>query len=433
MPSFSNLIKLRKNPVVQSIGIYTFTNFFGKGVSFLLLFIYTNPKFITPSENGLLSLLSNSIVFLIPFVSMGILQSTSTDFFKLDKKEFKDFFTTGFLMPLIISVLSFIVLFLFRDYLKTTYGFPYKFVLIIPIITFLTFTYEQLISLIRNNNEPLRFLGVNLSKTFLELGLSVILVVFFAFRWKGRVIGILTAYTVSGIYAFYYFFKKGYLIGIIKKKYIHSELIYAIPIIALQACVFTMNASDKFFLSNFTHDHNKTVGIYGTACLFASVITVLCTAYLQYLFPKIYSTLSARTVDYNSLKKHFYSYVVVMIFGSIIIMALTPFLYKYFINHQYYPALKYIYFLGGGYFLWAITYYFYSYLLYYKRKKKILLLSVTSIIISLACNYFFISRWSAEGAAISVFIGYLISLIIMLIAVRTDIKKIFFTKTILLT
>jgi O-antigen/teichoic acid export membrane protein len=427
MPSFTNLVKLRKNPVVQSIGIYTFTNFFGKGVSFLLLFIYTNPKFITPSENGLLSLLSNSVIFLMPFVSMGILQSTSTDFFKLDKKEFKDFFTTGFLMPLIISLLAFIVLFIFREYLKQTYGFPYKFVFIIPFITFFTFCYEQLINLIRNNGEPLRFMKVNLSKTFLELTLSIILVVFFAWRWKGRVVGIMTAYTVFGIYAFYYFARKGYLIGLIKKKYIYSELIYAVPIIAMQACVFTMSSSDKFFISNFTHDHNKTVGIYGVACLFASVINILCVAYLQYLFPKIYTTLSSDTIDYGSIKKHFIAYFIVMVSGSIIIMALTPVLYC-FINQQYHPALKYVYFLGCGYFLWAITYYFYSFLLFYKQKKKILLLSLVSIATSLACNYFFIGRWNAEGAAISVFISYFISLIITLIAVRTYIKKIFFNK-----
>ena len=38
-------------------------------------------------------------------------------------------------------------------------------------------------------------------------------------------------------------------------------------------------------------------------------------------------------------------------------------LYKFFINDKYHGALDYIYFIGIGYFFWAITYYFYSFLL----------------------------------------------------------------------
>ena len=68
MSKLRNLISLSKSPIVRSVGIYTFTNFFAKGASFLLLFIFTNPAYILPSENGLLSLFSNSMLFLVPFV-----------------------------------------------------------------------------------------------------------------------------------------------------------------------------------------------------------------------------------------------------------------------------------------------------------------------------------------------------------------------------
>ena len=168
MQKIAQFFNLRKSPVVQSIGIYTFTNFVGKGASFLLLFLYTNPKYIDPAENGLLSLLNTSFIFLMPFVSMGVLHSVSTDFFKMDNKAFTDFFTTTFLLPLMITLCSFVGLYFLQDHLKTTYGFPLMFVWVIPVIVFLTFCFEHLINLIRNNNEPMRFLKVNLSKTFLD-------------------------------------------------------------------------------------------------------------------------------------------------------------------------------------------------------------------------------------------------------------------------
>ena len=414
MPNINNLISLRKNPVVRSIGIYTFTNFFAKGASFLLLFIFTNPLYILPSENGLLSLFSNSMLFLMPFVSLGIIHSTSTDFFKLGKKEFSSFFTTGFIMPITVTLFSVIVLFLFRNQLQNAYGFPYMFTWLIPLITFFTFCNEQLLSLIRNNNEPMVYFKANVLKTVLELGISFLLVVFFAWRWQGRISGIFISYLLMALFAFYYFYKRGYLFGRIKKEYIINELIYAVPIFAMQASIFSMSASDRFFLSNFTHDNNETVGIYSIACVFASVIIVLCTALLQYFFPKIYTMLAAPDVDYRSIRKHFWSYVTAMAAGTILVIVLMP-LFYHFINEKYHPALRYTYIICTGCFLWAVSYFFYSFLLYHKRKKKILGLSVCCIVISLGLNYFLVKNWRDDGAAFSGLICYFIVLILTLI------------------
>lgn len=428
MSNLNNLINLRKHPIVRSIGIYTFSNFFAKGASFLLLFIFTNPVYILPSENGLLSLFSTSMLFLMPFISMGIVHSTSTDFFKLDKEEFRSFFSTGFIMPVIVTLISIVVLFFFRDKLQNAYGLPNMFVWLIPVITFFTFCNEQFLSMIRNNNEPMVYLKANVTRTILELGLSVVLVVFFAWRWEGRVAGIFVSSLLITLYAFYYFRNKGYLFGKIRMVYIKNELIYAVSIIILQVSLFTMSASDKFFLSHYTSDGNETVGIYSIGCIFASVILIFCSALIQYIFPKIYEALSSAEINYSSIKKHLLLYVSALAAGAILIIILTPLLYHYFINEKYHPALKYTYLLCGGYFLWSVSYFFYSFLLYDKKKKKILALSFCCIAVSLTCNYFFIKRWQDEGAAIAIFTCYFIVLILTLLFTKEYWQKLFYNK-----
>ena len=46
-----NLIKTAiKNPAYKSVATYIFTNFFSKGISLLLIFVFTNPKYLTPAE-----------------------------------------------------------------------------------------------------------------------------------------------------------------------------------------------------------------------------------------------------------------------------------------------------------------------------------------------------------------------------------------------
>jgi O-antigen/teichoic acid export membrane protein len=395
--------------------------FLNKGISFLLLFIYTNPAFINPSENGLLNLFSGSILFLMPFLSMGILQSTSTDFYKLDKQQFKNFFTSALIPPIVVFSLSLISFFILREQLKSTFGFPYIFFLLIPAITFLNYISEQLTVLMRVNNELKNFARIELVKILLEFGLSVALVVFFAMRWKGRIAGITISYSVIGLYAFRYFYKKGYLSGKLDLRYIKNELLFAIPVVIMQVSIFCLNTADKFFLAKFTT--HEVVGVYGVACIFATVITVFSSAYLSYLSPSIYQELSKPTVDYISLKKNFFTYIKIMATVTLLVILAIPLVYRYFINSKYEGAVNYFYLIAIGYFIWSVTSYFYSWLFYYKAKRAILMLSLFSILASIACIYFFTMQGGAQGAAIGILISYAITFCLLLVFAGRWIKK----------
>ena len=401
-----------KKPAFRSAGIYTFSNFFSKSIGFFLLFVYSNPVYLNVDENGLLSLLASSTAIFIPFLSLGIVHSTSVEFFKLSKEDFRDFFTTGFLMPAIVLVLGTAVLYYFRSYLKSSYGFPTSFIFVIPVIAFLTFWYEIFVTLIRNNDEPLMFLKVSLLRLSIEASLSLLLVISFALRWKGRVAGMLTASVAVFFLAFFYFKKNGYLFGKIKKKYLREELIYAVPIIVFQGGSFCLFSSDKFFLSYF--GSNSAVGIYGYACTFSTILTLGCSAVLSYILPKIYQLLSERSINYKKIRTYFIYYFSFAFFMFVCIVTLTPFLYKHFINEKYYAGLSYLYLIVLGYFFWNINYFFYSFLLYRKEKRKLILLSSISISISLVSNYFFIKHWDAGGAALSVCISFFLVLLVTL-------------------
>lgn len=424
MKVIRQLINLSKNPAVIAAGTYTFSNFFGKAVAFLLLFVYSNPAYITPQENGLLSLMNSAILFLSPFVCLGTIQSTGSDFFKLDKQEFSNFFTTGFVMPIAVTLLSILFFGVFYHYLANSYGFPASFIWVVPVSAFLLFCTEQFAALIRNNHQPTMYLKAQMLRLGIEIGLSLLLVILFMWHWKGRVAGIIASQTVITIWGYFYFRKKGYLFGQVKKEYLKSELLYALPIILMQSGVFCMMASDKFFVSHYTSD-NARVGVYGYACIFASVVNIFCTALLQYIFPKIFAYLAAEKVNYPAIRKHFFIYALATFGGLVGIVAFSPLMYKWFINASYHPGLRYMYLIAAGYFIWGICYFFYSYMLFHKQKRKILLLSVFNIVISLGCHFFFVPRWFEQGAALSVFVSYVLVLIITLLFSYKYVKRIF--------
>ncbi|MEO7317122.1 MAG: oligosaccharide flippase family protein [Ginsengibacter sp.] len=420
---YKQTVSLVKSNGFRTAGIYTFSNFFAKGVSFLLLFIYSNPKFLTPDENGLLSLLSNSIFILMPFLSLGIVQSTSVDFFKMKAGDFKDFFTTSFILPISIMVLGIVGLYSFNDKLNNSYGFPLSFVLIIPFLTFLNFCNDQYFTLIRNNGEPFTYFKVAMVRIVLEISISLTLVVAFAYHWQGRVTGMLVANSIVIITGLYYFKRKGYLFGTIKKKYLTQEVSYALPIIIMQCSTFCLFASDKFFLSYFSNNH--VVGIYSYACVFAAIVTLFSSALLGFVLPKIYKSLSNERINYREIRKIFLFYTGSNLIILLLVIFTTPYLYKFFINNYYSPGLEYMYLIAIGYFFWAITYFFYSFLLYKKLKRKILSLSLISIAVSLVSNYFFIKQGNPQLAAVSVCLSYFVVLCVTLFISRANISFMF--------
>lgn len=414
MVTISSIFKYSKSPQVKSIAIYTFSNFFNKGISFLLLFYFAHV--LTENDFGILNLFSNSILFLMPFVSMGILQSVNTEFFKLDKKDFRDFFSTTILMPVAVTLLSILLLWVFKNQLQQRYPFPSVFILLIPAITLFNFLNEHLINMVRNSNDPIKYLFVNIGRLLTEIVLAVFFISALEYGWMGRVMGIFFSFLFVAGYSIYYFREQGFIFGRFNKKYIYDELQYSVPIIVMQISVFCMGSSAGYFIAHFTRDY-AAVGVFSVAATFGSIILVLCTALLQYVYPKIYGLLSQKQVDYNAITRYFLFYAGAMLLGTAAVILVVPLCYNIALKPSYYTGLSYYYFICFGYFFWSISYFFYAFMLYHKQKRKILFASLFSVIISCGSHYYFIQKLGAYGAAVSMCIVYFIVLIITILLV----------------
>ena len=406
-----------KSPALKTMGIYTITNFFGKGLSFLLLPLFTNPKYLTAADNGLLSLFGQAIIFVLPFINLGVMQSASVDYFKLDKKNFKDFCTTGFAMAITMALISGMTFFMGRDFLAKRFSFPAIFIWAIPLAAFLNFCYEFVILLIRNRDDAPRYMKVNITKILMELGLAVLLIIYFSWGWLGRVSGMLVSAALVAMYALYFLLKNGYLSGSVRKQIIIAELKYSVPIITMQLSMFCLFSSDSFLLAGITKN-TAEVGIYGMACVFGSIIITLSGAIIQYMVPKINKALSAEKTDYAEIQKQAKIYFSIMAFTFVALLLCVPVIYHIFINSTYWPGIRYFFFLSTGYFFWTIAVFMYTFLLYHKQKMKLFLQALSIIAISLASNYLFINAMGSMGAAISVCCSYGTVMLLAFIATK---------------
>jgi O-antigen/teichoic acid export membrane protein len=411
-----------KNPAYKSVAAYIFTNFFSKGISFLLMPLFTNTKYLTPTDNGLLSLFSSNLMLLSPFIFLGMIQSAGTDFFKKNKQEFSNSFTNSFVISFLLMLFAIVALYLFRDVLQQKFELPPSFVYVIPFLVFLTFCSEQFFILVRNRNEVKNFAVIGIGKAVIEYAVAIVLIVFFFKGWQGRVWGIAISLIVTNLFGAYYYSKNKFINFGITKKHLWDEVKFGIPIIAFNLCVFMLGTTNKLFLAIYNVDKHQ-LGIYAIACIFGSLVSNLGHSILLYAQPKLYKSLSTGLATDASLKKEFYDFFLMLTFVSIPCVLVVVFLYYFVINKVYFPGIKFFFIVSISSFMWLLDYFLFLYLLYYKEKKEILKISLLSAGFSILINIIMVKNFLILGDALSSLINIIIFGGLVILFTKKSMKK----------
>jgi len=411
-----------KNPAYRSVGTYIFTNFFSKGVSFLLIPLFTNPKYLTPADNGVLSLFASNMILIAPFITLGMIQSSTADFFKKTKDDFAVSFTTHFFMAAIMMVMAMLGLYIFKEELWEKFGLPQSFIFIIPALSFLVFCSEQLFTLIRNRNEVNRYAAMGIAKTLVEYLLSVILIVFFFEGWVGRIWGIAISLIAVNLLGAWYYIKNSYVRFSFRKQQVWEELKFGVPIFVFQLSVFMLGATNKLFLAIFNVDKYE-LGIYAIACILGTMVGTIAQSVLLYVQPQLYRSISSGTATYQSVKHIFLNYIKMLSVLSLACMGVAVFAYYFLIDKAYLPGMKYFFVVAMQAFIWALNYFVFLFLLYHKEKRKILKVALISIVCSIAINTFMVSRFLIWGDALASLINTLIFSGLVILFTKNIIKN----------
>jgi O-antigen/teichoic acid export membrane protein len=412
-----------KNPAYKSVATYIFTNFFSKGISLLLIPLFTNPEYLSTADNGILSLFSSNLMLIGPFISLGMIQSASADFFKKEKEDFSNSFTSNFFIAFFLTLLSTAVLFCFKDTLQQKFALPQSFVFIIPFLALLIFASEQLFALVRNRNEVKKFSYFGIGKALIEYSVSVVLIVFFFKGWQGRVWGIAISLITINLIGFFYYAKNDYLRFSITKKHIRDEIKFGIPVIVFQLCVFMLGTTNKLFLAIYDVDKGQ-LGIYAIACVFGTLVGYLGQSIFLHIQPKVYKSISDGTATIPSLTKEFFNYFKMLVAVAIPCILFVLFLYYYVINKIYLPGISLFLIVALTAFIWQLNYYLFIFLLYYKAKRKILILAIISVSISVMVNIIMVKNFLIMGDALASLINTcLFSVLVFLFIKNLVIEK----------
>jgi O-antigen/teichoic acid export membrane protein len=335
----------------------------------------------------------------MPFVSGGILYPISVEYFKRPKETYSTFFTSANAIPLVSIVVLTALCFLFQGPLSNIIKVPAPWIWIMPITAWLIMINDTLLMLIRNRNNPVLFATLSIGKNVVEIGLTLLLVVGLHWTWQGRLASAALTPLLLGSIAIYFFFRWQLVAKKIDWNNTRRIFLLAFPFIFERLAVFVLGYSDRYFIDRFDPDKTREVGLYGLGSQLATVIYLvivsLNSAYQPHLFKKLSEGFNGKIHKTTGWYIGACAVIAAGMFAAI------PFIFRFFIGHNYQEAKPYAYILCSGYFMWGVYNSFQAYLIYLEKNRQILWISLFGMITSLVLNSVMVINYGAVGAAIA--------------------------------
>jgi O-antigen/teichoic acid export membrane protein len=398
----------------KQIYIYFSSYFINAILSFVILSLLTH--YLTTYDYGVINLYSSFLIFLMPFISGGILYPLSVEYFKRPRETYSAFFTDANAISLVSLTLFTILCIIFQHPLSRFLKVSEIWIWIMPATAWWIMINETAMMITRNNNKPFQFALFSVGKNLAEMAMTVVLVIGLHWAWQGRLLSATLAPVLTGIISIYLFFRWRLVATKIVWSNTRRIFLLSLPFVFERLSVFVLGYSDKYFIDRFDLNGTKEVGLYGLGSQLATVIFLVIvsmnSAYQPHLFKKLSDGFKGKI---HKTTVWYIAACAVTVAGMFIAI---PLLFRFFIGSRFQDAKPYAYILCSGYFMWGVYNAFLAYLIYLEKNRQILFISIIGMIASLSLNILMVTRYGAQGAAIASVITYSLMAITCYLLVR---------------
>ncbi len=331
-------------------------------------------------------------------------------YFVLKKNQFETFHASlVFLMLFLFGigiVLVYIAYFFFGDFL----GIGVSWLLASPLVSFLMMVNLLNLARYRTQENPFSYARLELSHTFLNLTLSVFLLIHTDLGWHARALGIAIPMSTMGLVGLFQMKRSNLLSKIWDKKSILDILGVSLPLLPHTVGSIMISSSNRLFVEKYAGF--SEVGVFFVGFQLGMVVMLITDSIIKAWTPWFFKKMATRIeADRRKIIINTYVYILLLF----IFVLLYPFLLQFFmpfvVGTKYIAAIKYIRPVSFAFFFFGIYQIFFPYLLY--KKKTWILGYTTSVvaIVNISLNWILIPRIGAIGAAYSLIVSYFITFV----------------------
>lgn len=393
--------ELIKNSLILSIG-----TFIPKLLSLVILPIVTG--YLTKEEYGNYDLIISSVSLIVPVITLQI-QQAAFRFLIASKDETQEakYVVTSLTYIVGISVVSSpISFFIFR------FGLHFS-VRITTLVCLIVFA-ESLYMLV---GQMLRGFGKNLSYSIGVIVYSVvnfitvlILIYILHLGLAGIVLSVTFSYLFASLYMICEIFRIiKFDIHRISKTALAEMLRFSAPILPSSISLWVVNLSDRLIIATVLGAAAN--GIYSVAnkipVLYSTAYGIFNLAWTE-TAAQVSDTDSKPEVYYSDLFEKLYDFLIGIM---LVVIAISPFFYKFLINEQYYDSYYQTAILYFGVFFNSLVSYYAGIYIALKRTKQVGTSSIIGAVLNIAINLGLVHSVGLYAASISTALSYLVILI----------------------
>ncbi len=395
-------MKIKSNILFKSSSIYIVSNLINSIVPFVLLPYLTSK--LAPSGYALISLISLSISFFLPFIGFSTYGALLKRFYENENYNYKSYLSNCFYVLLSSIIFFLIIIYCFDNLISSFFLIPKKTIVYILVICSSNFVHQLLLTTWRVNNKPYKYALFQVSLTFLNLILTYILISYYNLDWEGRILAWMYSNLFFGVISIIYLWYKSYIFKSINTKYIKDAINFSLPLIPHAIGSILIGVFSRLIVGKTLGI--EEVGIFSVSYQFATVLGVVFAAFNTAFVPWLFNKLKTESVNTSYLVQISYKLMILFISGTILSYYVILFSFQYIVDSKFSESKDHIFILLLS-FMFNGFYYLVTNYIFYKNQTKYLGYSTGIIsLIHLPLCYFLTLYFGLKGTTISIMISY---------------------------
>jgi len=396
-----------KSKLLSNSFIFVIGDIINKGIPFLMLPILT--RYLTPEDYGIVSIFTVIIAVLSVFTGLNVHGAININFFKMDKRELKNYIGNVYIILAISSLIVLIILSIFSNIIINNIELSINWVYMALLVSFFQFTTNINLLLWVAEQKSKQYIIYQIMQTILITTLSLIFIIKFNMKWEGQIlattIGILTFSMIS----FIFIIKRGYFYFKLNFNYIKDALYFGIPLIPHTLSGWIKTGSDRILLVSMVGA--SATGIYSVGYQIGYVIGVVVLALNKVWTPYLFKILSDNPSlkDKERIVKFTYIYFIFIILFAILFSYIAQNMVYYFLDEKFIESIQYIKYFALAFAFQGMYFMVTNYIFYVKKTYILSYITFSTAVIHVILLYVLININGTIGAAQATLISFVIT------------------------
>lgn len=393
--------RLKHNSLVSGAGIYLVSNVLNAMIPFLLLPILT--RYLTPAEYGQVAMFQTLLGALGAFVGLSVVGAAGRKYYddNLTDAEMGRYIGTCLQLLVISTAIVLVPMFFLRENLSIWLGLDKKWVLWAVGLSAFMVVMNLRLGQWQVRKKAKSYGVMQVSKSLLDMGLSLLFVVVLLLGADGRISAQIMAAGLFAILALWLLKRDKLLSVFVWNTAYHKEIIkFGVPLIPHIGGVFLLASVDRFVIN--AELGLAEAGVYMVAVQMAMGVALIFDAINKAYVPWLFEKLKENNLQQKKkIVRYTYIWYLIIIAGAIAGFFVGPWLVLLIAGPGYEQAGEVIGWLllgqaFGGMYLMVTNYIFYS-----RRTGLLSVATITSGLVNLLLLFLLIKFMGLTGAAVS--------------------------------